>query len=188
MNLISSTSNHSGSENSTSNDCIIRFYTKAEKYDKLVTFLISQSQLCVEQNGDYSTSIRYLKQALSFSSKLHHSAEHEIKKLIGERLSTMEWFEYAKESYSTMDRLSLENLCLDLLSPPQFNQIIRAGDCYALLIRFFLYAEQFQTAHDYIQTMQSNGLDPYLYMEKSTVKQTLQKIHGNGGDSSDDES
>lgn len=131
--------------------------------------------------------MRHLNEALTFSSKLHHSAEHEIKKLIGERVSTMEWFEYAKESYSTMDRLSLENLCIDLLSPPQLNQIIRAGDCYALLIRYFLETEQLQTAYDYLQDMQKSGLDPYLYMGKSTVEQTLQ-INGNGGDSSSDES
>jgi tetratricopeptide (TPR) repeat protein len=173
------------SESDTIVKSIIQFYEKAEKYDKLVTYLISQSQSCVEHRGDYKSAVKYLKDASSISTKLNGVAAKEIKRLIGDRVSTIEWFQYAQETYETMDQLSLEDLCNDLTSP-QSNQIIRAGDCYALLVKYFFALEKYQCAYDYLQTMQERGLDPYDFVERSTVKKILQSVGSEG--SSDDES
>jgi RNase P subunit RPR2 len=159
-------------------------YNKAEKFDRLVTYLISQSQTCVKQHGDYEKAMQYLKEASAISVKLNASATKEIKKLISERVSTMEWFVYAQESFHTMDRLSLENLCLDLLSP-QSNQIIREADCYALLVNYFFASDQHQTAYTYLQKMQECGNDPCEFLEKSMVKTILQSV-GNKDSLSDD--
>ena len=154
---------------------IVQFYSMAEKFDKLVTYLISKSQACVEQTGDYDKAMQYLKDASAFSTKLNASASQEIKNLIGERVSTMEWFVFVTESYQTMDRLSLENLCLDLMSSHS-NQIIRACDCYALLVRYFFTLDQYQTAYKYLQEMKEIELDPYLYVERDVVKKILSTV------------
>ena len=154
---------------------IIQFYTKAEKFDKLVTYLISKSQTCVEQAGDYDKAMQYLKDASAFSTKLNASASQEIKNLIGERVSTMEWFVFVTESYQTMDQFSLENLCLDLMSSHS-NQIIRPCDCYALLLRYFSNSEQYQTAYKYLQEMQEIELDPYHYVERDVIKKILSTV------------
>lgn len=173
------------SEDDTIAKSIINFLTTAEKHDKLVTYLISQSQSCVEQRGDYEKAVQYLKDASSITTKLNGAAAKEIKRLIGERVSTIEWFQYAQETYKTMDQLSLEDLCHDLISP-QSNQIIRAGDCFALLVNYFTALEQYQSAYDYLQAMQERGLDPYDFLERSSVKKILQSVGSEG--SSDDES
>lgn len=166
---------------------IIEFYRKAEKYDKLVTYLISLSQSAVEHHGNYETAIIYLKEASIMSKNLKGSSVREIESLISERLSTIEWFQYAQETYKSMDRLSLEDLCLDLMSPHQFNQIVRAGDCYALLVNYFFDSDQFQTAHDYLQAMEERDLNPYDFVERHVIKKVLHAI-GDGGSSDDDES
>lgn len=95
---------------------IIEFYTRAEKHDKLVTYLISQSQTVIEKDGKYRKAVCYLKEANALSTKLNGPAVKDIKSLISERISTIEWFEYAQETYTTMDKLSLEDLCFDLMS------------------------------------------------------------------------
>lgn len=101
----------------------------------------------------------YLKEANALSTKLNGPAVKDIKSLISERISTIEWFEYAQETYTTMDKLSLEDLCFDLMSP-QSSRIIRAGDCYSLLVNYFFSSEQYQTAYGYLQEMQKKGFEP----------------------------
>lgn len=168
------------------NKSIIEFYSQAERYDKLVSYYISQSQSCIEHHGQYEEALMHLKAASALSIKLNDAAAKEkIKKLIGERISVIEWFVYAKESLHSMDRLSLENLCTDLLSPPS-NHIIREGDIYALLIEYFFALEQHEEACKYLKKIQEQGRDPNEYLDKSIVKK-ISRVTGNNDSLSDDE-
>jgi len=172
--LIYAISLSEGAEDDFLAKSIIQFYDLAEKYDKLLTYLISLSQRCVEKTGAYKTAIHYLKEASIICTKLNNAANKEIKKLIGERVSTMEWFVYTQESFQTMDRLSFEEFCLDLLS--QQNKIIRDGDCYALLVKFFSASEQYDLAYNYLNAMFERGINPYEFIDRSVVKTLLQVV------------
>lgn len=149
-------------------NAIIQFYSEARKHDRLVSFFLSQAQTSVEEYGRYTECETMLKEALFHSAKIESDGSAEIQLLLKKRLSTVERFIRVRDSLDSIDRLSLEKVCSDLLSQGE-SSMVRDGDCYALLVQYYAMSKDYATAFKHLMEMQENSVEPHKFIDKSII-------------------
>jgi intraflagellar transport protein 140 len=148
---------------------IMTFYTKAKAYVQLSNFYDACSQVEMDEYRDYDKALGALKEAAKYLKKASTSADggddHDFAMdTLNTRISLVERFVHARTRVAA-DPQEAERICDSLLSHPNLDDAVRAGDVYAMVIEI-TYKQQKDAAkaYSYMQRMRAQGiaLGPYL--------------------------
>jgi len=151
---------------------IVRLYSKAKSWKKLLSFHFTRAQSYAQEFGRYDDALICLKEASSCSSNLSSQEAEELRNLLEQRQSTLERFMEFHNSIGSIDISSLENFCFDHLSQGE-RSMIRAGDLYALLVSHYAKSGNFTLAKAQLTSMSKINIDPYAFIDKLLVENVI---------------
>ena len=148
---------------------IITFYSKAKSYDHLAGFYDACAAVEIDEYRDYEKALAALKEAIKFANKSTSETKADRVAQLEQKVFLVEKFLHTRELASN-DPDQMVQVSKQLLSNPNIEMAIRAGDVYAQMIEVLYDNKRMDQAYQLIQEMQNRGMiwNPYLDAEMVT--------------------
>ena len=149
-------------------EAILSFYYKARAFKQSLMFLDGCAQTYIDEHSDYQKAHDTLKEALNYVEKIKDNTSLNFISEMKQKLNTIkEFLEIKKCSNSTQ----VQKVCEDLLKDGA--KVIKAGDCYRLMVFSFVKEEKYADANNLLKEMKLKGIDPEVFISKRVIEKIL---------------
>ncbi|PHJ22980.1 tetratricopeptide repeat-containing protein [Cystoisospora suis] len=148
--------------------CIVTFYQKAKAFAKLAAFYIAIAQSDIEEHSAYGSAQAALKESRKYLLKCPDKAKRV--ELLDARLEIIDRFMRAKELQDEDPEIMVREL-VALLKDPAAEKVLKRGDVFGQLARFYASVGNHKAAAMVLKKMQEQQINVYEHLDRQTLEE-----------------